>query len=110
MVTKNPCRGCEHACIYKSKHYPSNRKQCLNCDVRSWYEYYMESRRQYRSGEPITDINTLLNQRLVMWYGKIKNIEVIRSMSIRTVEMFLKHGAFSMAVRKEEPHESTIRL
>lgn len=102
MVTKNPCRGCENTFIYRGKHYPSIKKECNKCDVRSWYGYYMETRRQYRSGEPITDMNMLLKQTFVMWYGKTKSIEAIRSMTVRTVETFLKNGAFKMAVRKED--------
>lgn len=101
-VTRNPCRYCAEASEYNGRHQPSNLEGCLRCTYRDEYEKYLESKRQFMVGEPITDIAELLGCEWVLWYGNTKHIEVFRSMPIRTVEMFLRHGAFNKAIRKGE--------
>lgn len=59
------------------------------------------SKRKFEAGEPITDLQTLLSQEWVIWHGQTKNVEMFRSMTIRTVEQFIKNGAFRKAERKE---------
>lgn len=97
----NPCRYCGTAHVYKKKHLPSFADECRSCKKRKEHEEYLKSERKFESGEPITDLQTLLSQEWVIWFGQTKNVEIFRSMTVRTVEMFLKSGAFKKAIRKE---------
>lgn len=100
-LSKNPCRYCVAAIEYKGRHSPSFVVECQQCEYRKKHEEYLESKRQFASGNPITSLPELLEQEWVFWHGRIKHIEMFRSMSVRTVEMFLAHGAFKKAIRKE---------
>ena len=99
--SRNPCRYCIAANEYKGRHSPSYGIQCQECQYRKEHEKYLESKRQFKAGDPITSFPELLKQEWVIWHGHTKHIEMFRSMSLRTVEMFLKHGAFKKAIRKE---------
>jgi hypothetical protein len=55
----------------------------------------------FEPGDPITELSELLNQEWVIWHGRTKHIEMFRSMPVRTVEQFIKNGAFRKAIRKE---------
>ena len=100
-LSKNPCRYCVAAIEYKGRHSPSYGVQCQECKYRKEHEAYLESKRQFEAGDPIKSLSELLEQEWVIWHGHTKHIEMLRSMSIRTVEMFLKCGAFKKAIRKE---------
>lgn len=96
----NPCRYCIAAIEYKGRHSPSYGIQCQECQHRKRHEEYLKSKRQFEPGDPIKSLSELLEQKWVIWHGHTKHIEMFRSMSIRTVEMFLKCGAFKKAIRK----------
>ena len=101
MVTRNPCQYCVAAAVYKNKHLPSFVVECKQCKPRKEHEEYLASKRKFEPGEPITDLQTLLSQEWVIWHGATKHIEMFRSMPVRTVEQFIKNGAFKEAIRKE---------
>lgn len=102
-VTKNPCRYCINgAKSLNGKYYPGRNCFYSVCDNRKEYKEYLSSKRQFKEGETITALEDLLKQEWVMWYGATKHIEMFRSMPIRTVEMFLRQGAFTKAIRKGE--------
>ena len=71
------------------------------CGNRKEYNRHLESKRMFEPGDPITELSELLNQEWVIWHGRTKHIEMFRSMPVRTVEQFIKNGAFRKAVRKE---------
>ena len=100
-LSRNPCRYCVAAAVYKKKHLPSFTIECRQCKPRKEHEEYLASNRKFTPGEPITDLQTLLSQEWVIWHDATKHIEMFRSMSVRTVELFIKNGAFRKAVRKE---------
>lgn len=101
-LSKNPCRCCVAAIEYKGRHSPSFTVECQQCQHRKDHEEYLESKRKFKAGDPIKSMSELLEQEWVIWHGYTKHIEMFRSMSIRTVEMFLKCGAFKKAIRKEK--------
>jgi len=78
------------------------KPECSSCEWRKEHKQYLQSKRQFIPGEPITDLNTLSEQEWVLWYGCTKHIEVIKSMTLRTVLMFLKKGAFCKAIKREK--------
>lgn len=102
MITRNPCRYCVAAVVCKKKHMPSFTVECQTCQNRKEYDEYLKSKRLFEPGEPITDLQTLLRQEWVIWHGQTKHVEMFRSMTVRTVEHFLKMGAFKKAIRKGE--------
>lgn len=99
-MRQNPCRYCAAAIEYKGRHYPSFTVECRLCENRKAHDKYLESKRQFEAGEPIRTISELLDQEWVIWHGYTKHIEMFRSMPVRTVERFLKNGAFQKAIRK----------
>lgn len=103
-VQRNPCRYCASSYHDKrTKHrIPALKPECNNCEWREEHKQYLQSKRQFIQGEPITDLNTLSEQEWVLWYGYTKHIEVIKSMTLRTVLMFLKKGAFYKAIKREK--------
>lgn len=100
-VTRNPCRYCVAAFVHKNSHLPSFKDECRACQYRKEHMEYLESKRMFEPGDPITELSELLKQEWVIWYGQTKHIEMFRSMQVRTVEQFIKNGAFRKAVRKE---------
>lgn len=106
MVTRNPCQRCVAAAVYKKKHLPSFTVECRQCKPRKEHEEYLVSKRKFEPGEPITDLQTLLSQEWVIWCGQTKNVEMFRSMTVRTVEGFLRRGAFRKAVKKDDIQKS----
>lgn len=102
MVKQNPCRYCVASLEYKNRHYKSFTVECQVCQFRKEYESYLESKRKFTEGKPIRTLEELLKETWVIFHGHTKHIEMFRSMPIRTVEMFLKNGAFKKAIRKEK--------
>lgn len=100
-LARNPCRYCTASIEYKGRHSPSFTVECQQCKYRKDHADYLQSQRKFAKGEPITSLQELLQQEWVIWYGYTKHIEMFRSMSVRTVEMFLRNGAFYKAIRKE---------
>lgn len=103
-LSRNPCRYCVVAIEYKGRHSPSFTIECQTCKNREEHIAYLDSQRKFIPGEPITTWDELFKQTWVIWHGSTKHIEMFRSMSVRTVEMFLRNGAFREAIRKENKH------
>ena len=103
-LSRNPCRYCVAAIEYKGRHSPSFTIECQTC--KNWQEHkdYLDSKRKFTPGDSITTWSELFKQTWVIWHGSTKHIEMFRSMPVRTVEMFLKNGAFRKAIRKENKH------
>jgi hypothetical protein len=99
-LSRNPCRYCVASAEYKGRHYPS-KVECKQCKNKKDHEEFLKYKRKFEAGDPITDLNTLLHQEWVIFHGRTKHVETFRSMTIRTVESFLKNGAIHMAIRKE---------
>ena len=100
-ISRNPCRYCVASLEHKNRHYKGFTIECQVCQYRKEYESYLESKRMFTEGKPIRTLEELMKETWVMFHGHTKHIETIRSMTIRTVEMFLKNGAFKKAIRKE---------
>ena len=101
MLSKNPCRYCVASVEYKRRHSPSFTVECQQCKNRKEYNEYLNSKRMFIPGEPITSLEDLLKEDWVIWHGHTKHIEMFRSMSVRTVEHFIENHAFRKAIRKE---------
>ena len=101
-MKQNPCRYCALSIVYKQKRFPSYRHECLECEKIKKHKEYLQSQRKFTEGEPITDINELLEQEWVMWFCTIKHIEVIKHTQLSTVLSWLKLGAFRKAIRRED--------
>lgn len=99
-MKSNPCRRCDKAFVYKNRHSPAYRDECFQCEKLIAHKQYLESQRMYEEGEPITDLEELLEQEFVMWYHTIRHIEVIKHVQLSTVLYWLDNGAFKKAVKK----------
>lgn len=104
-MKQNPCRYCALAYVRNGRHSPSWDDKCRDCENIKEHKKYLESQRMFVEGEPITTLEELLKQELVMWYHQSKHIEAIISMQVRTVLKFIEVGAFRKAVRKESEEE-----
>lgn len=96
----NPCRYCALSMEYKGRHCSGSDEKCRNCKNHIEHRKYLLSKRKFIEGEPITNIDELLQQEWVMWYHATKHIKVIRNLKLNTVLMFLEIGAFRKAIRK----------
>ena len=101
-LSRNQCQYCVAAVVYKGKHLPNYRVECQQCEHKKAHKAYLESKRMFTAGEPITTIEELLQQEWVIWHGATKHIEMFRSMPVRTVEKFLKNGSLKKAIKKEK--------
>lgn len=97
-MKQNPCRYCTLSTEISGKHYSSHLEQCRDCENFKKHREYLKVHRKFVEGEPITD---LLEQEWVMWYHRLKHIEVIKHTQLSTVLGWLEIGAFSKAIRKE---------
>lgn len=57
---------------------------------------------KYKRGEVITDIKVLLEQKVIIWNNMTKNIEVLKSLPLRTVLNCLEYKCFYYAIPKEK--------
>ena len=99
-VSRNPCQYCPMAFEYKGRKSSGLKDYCRECVPYREHQKYLESKRIFSQGEPIKDIDTLLEQEWVMMHGRVKHIEVIKSNAVRTVLMWLKYGALCKAVKR----------
>ena len=106
-MKQNPCRYCALATKTRYGHKPSHDNECVYCENLKKHVAYLDEHRKFIEGEPITDLNELLQQEWVMWYHQKKHIEVFKSMQIRIVMRWLEIGAFRKAIRREEQQCNT---
>ena len=100
-MKQNPCRYCALSTEIFGKHYSSYLEQCRDCENLKKHKEYLKANRKFVDGEPITDLNELLQQEWVMWHHQTKHIEVIKHTQLSTVLGWLEIGAFRKAIRKE---------
>ena len=63
---------------------------------------------KYKRGEAITDIKTLLEQKVIIWNNMTKNVEMIKSLPLRIVLGCLEHKCFYYAIPKEKDKNDRI--
>lgn len=98
----NPCYDCEESVVWQNRHYPRHIALCKLCKKRMKYEADLQSKRKYEAGDPIGTLGDLLEQKWVIWNGSTKNIEIVKSLQLRTVLQLLERGMFKKAIRKGE--------
>lgn len=98
----NPCYDCDKSVVWQNRHYPKHMSFCKSCKKRMKYEADLQSKRKYEAGDPIVSLDELLKQKWVIWNGSTKNIEIVKSLQLRTVLQLLGRGALKKAIRKGE--------
>ena len=102
-MKKPDCKSCElMKANQENKGLFNIFVDCDICDKMKKYEAFKESKRLYCKGAVITRLDTLLLQDFVMFHGRTKHIEVIKSMSLRVVLSYLKNNAFCYAINKKD--------
>lgn len=107
-VARNPCRYCASSFYDERTEHriPSFKPECIHCVWKNEHKQYLDSKRKFKSGEPINDLNTLLEQTWVMFCSQTRRIEVVKSMQLRTVLQFLNAGRFRFALINEKENEN----
>ena len=98
----NPCYDCDKSVVWQNRHYPKHMSFCKSCKKRMKYEADLQSKRKYEAGDLIVSLDELLKQKWVIWNGSTKNIEIVKSLQLRTVLQLLERGMFKKAIRKGE--------
>lgn len=83
-----------------------HKEICRDCEKRKKYEEYLESRRQYRQGEPIKSVDEYFHlkengESLFYFRDSIRHYKVIESLQFRTFMSFLNHGYICRAIKKQ---------
>ncbi len=99
-MKSNPCRRCDKAFVWKNRHMPTYKDECFQCEKLIAHKQYLETQRKYTAGEPIKDIEELLEQEFVMWYRTIRHIEVIKHTQLSCVLKWIDGGVLRKAVKK----------
>lgn len=100
-MRQNPCRYCALSYEHNGKHSPGYRENCFKCENLKKHKEYLQSQRMFVSGDTITSISELLEQEWVICGTVTRHIEVLKSMSLRTVLMFLDNGSIKKAIKRE---------
>lgn len=100
-MRQNPCRYCAVSMLYKGGHGPTWTPECRNCEKRKKHQEYLQKKRKFEKGEVITSVEDLLKQEWVMLGESTRHIEVLKSMPLRVVLMFLNGNKIYKAMRKE---------
>lgn len=112
---QKPCNKCEHSYSYKVpsgqtrydyQMWGDHKEICRDCEKRKKYKEYLESRRQYRQGEPIKSIDEYFHlkesgESLFYFRDSIRHYKVIESLQFRTFVSFLNHGYICRAIKKQ---------
>lgn len=62
---------------------------------------YLKSKRKYTTGNKISAIDELMDQRFVMFHGRTTHIESVKSMQYRLILKYLADGMFYKAIKRE---------
>ena len=101
-MRQNPCRYCALSGKYKNRSEPSfGRKECTECENRRKHEEYLKSKRKFDVGDRICSVDELLQNEWIMIGGYPKHIEVLKSMPLRVILMFLNGNGIYKAIKKE---------
>lgn len=70
-------------------------------------KYYeqLDKRKKYVQGEPIKTLDELLAEKLVYFFGTVKSIEIIKSLQLRIVLMWLNENIFFKVINKNKKGE-----
>ena len=98
----NPCRNCEHSTVHKGKHEHSWTDKCYHCLKLREHQKYLRSKRKFKPGILITNLDELMEQEWVYWHNRITHIEVIKNQQYNTIMKGLKYGCFYQAIRNQE--------
>lgn len=103
-VSRNPCRYCAkaHYDVVRNRMHQSFAEECFDCKWLREHDQYLQSKRKFKAGERIKDFPSLIEQEWVIFSGKTKHIEAIKSMTLRTVLNFIKMGLFYYAINNNE--------
>lgn len=108
-AARNPCRYCSSS-FYDERtgHRISSlvKPECVQCVLKNEHKQYLDSKRKFKPGEPIKDLNTLLEQTWIIFGNQTRHIEVIKSMQFRTVLQLLNVGIFRLALNNEKENEN----
>ena len=61
-MKQNPCRYCALSTEIDGKYYSSHLEQCRDCENLKKHKEYLEARRKFVEGEPITDLSERWNR------------------------------------------------
>ena len=101
-MKQNPCRYCALSGINRNgKHYPGYVFECGHCENIKKHKEYLEKHRKFDVGEPITSLESLLEQEWVMWGNRTTHIEAVKSLQLRIILRGLESNSFRKAIRKE---------
>ena len=105
---KKPCTGCQHAVRTdwggKVEYYP--KLECgTGCREYKNYQNYLESRRKYRRGKTIRNVEELIKcceqNNFVYWRHKILHRGFVYSWQLQMIMNSIQAGVFQEAVRKD---------
>ena len=111
---QKPCNKCEHSYSYKVpsgqtrydyQMWGDHKEICRDCEKRKKYEEYLESRRQYRQGEPVKDLYEYFSlikngETLFYWRGAIRHYRILESLQFRTFVDLIRRGSIYRAIKK----------
>ena len=101
-MKQNPCRYCALSRIHRNgKHYPGYVFECGKCENLKRHKEYLEKHRKFEVGEPITSLETLLEQEWVMCGCRTTHIEAVKSLQLRVILRGLENNGFRKSIRKE---------
>lgn len=101
-MTRKPCRNCKYAYEYKGRRTEDDfNALCSICDKNKKHKEYLQSKRKFTEGEPITTLDELLKQEFVMWGRCIRNIAIIKILQLSLILRLFESGELRKAVRKE---------
>ena len=102
-MKQNPCRFCALSKIdFNGKHCPGYAFECGHCENIKKHKKYLHEHRKYEAGEPITNLETLLEQEWVMWDSRTIHIEAVKNLQMRTIMNGLNNNSFYKAIKKRK--------
>lgn len=107
MLMSKPRKDIKWRCPICKIRVPYRGSICTDCYLKRQDEIIehknkLEKNRKYRNGETITTLKELLEQEIVMWFGRPRHIEVIKSLQLRAILQFLNKGYFEKAIKKDD--------
>ena len=112
---EKPCKHCVHGHHYETqngepRYYCSiwiyDDMACRNCEHRQKYEDFLESRRKYKQGKPVKNIQEYFalkekGESLFYWRGAIRHFKVLECLQFRTFVDLINHGNLYRAIKKQ---------
>ena len=100
----HPCKDCIHA-----EHYPKGKtgKQYYHfctkdgCDKKKKYQEYRETKRKYIKGDPIENLEEMLQEEIIFVFGCPRHIEYVKHLQLALIMHLINLGSLCRAIRKE---------